>query len=600
MKLTTKLYALLSLLVGLSSVSCDDDLLDQAPIDFVTPDSFSSVEDLNQALTGAYKSLTMAGIYESNAWPIYTDFMGDNGFMDKTWSGEVEFWDQSHNPNSLYADRKWTRNYNGILRANTVLTYVDQVSGQDELRRRLKGEALFLRALYYYDLIEFYGDVPFRTKLDGIEEKDMPRSDKDVIMDQMLEDLDSAIAILPPVHESSDKGRATSGAAMTLKARYYLNNHRYQEAADACQDVIDLGVYTLYPDFRELFQLAGELANSEVIFDIQFITNATNEKLTGTWWTYFFAWSSYMATVNLEREYYMANGLPIKDPSSGYEVNDPWVDRDPRLDQTLVVPFAYSGPNQKGDTTYYDPEAKSAVNFTSLRVRKYLDYLETDNDRSHRNSGVNNILMRYADVLLMRAEALVQSGSYAESEVSGLINQVRLRPTVNMPTVESVEGTGLSAEELMDIIKHERRVEFAFEGLRVHDIKRWEEGHEAYSDGIGYNAKLLTAGVARLIQHSFDSLLANGLPSQHIDALQDIKDRVFESESGYLTFIADRIGQDEMETYTPLFLKYSYPRFYDAYIFRSRQFNEAKGYLWPIPIEETSSNLMIKENNPGY
>ncbi|MFH6984263.1 RagB/SusD family nutrient uptake outer membrane protein [Marinoscillum luteum] len=599
MKFKTKIYLLL-FLTALCYIGCDDDLLDQKPIDFVSPDAFATARDLEQALNGAYKSLTMAGIYESNTWPIYTDFMVDNGFMDKTWSGEVEFWDQSHNPNSLYSDRKWTRNYNGILRANTVLTYIDQVKDNDELQRRLKGEALFLRALYYYDLTEFYGDVPFRVKVDGIENKDIPRTGKGVIIDHMLVDLDSAITILPEVYDGSNKGRATKGAAMTLKARYYLNNHRYQEAAKACQDVIDLGIYSLHPDFRELFQLSGENTTQEVIFDIQFITNSGNDNLTGTWWTYFFAWSSYMATANLEHNYYMANGLSIEDPSSGYDSQKPWVNRDPRLENTLVLPFTFNGYDKNGGVKIYDPSAVGASNFTGLRIRKYTDYLETDNDYTHRNSGVNNILMRYADVLLMRAEALVMSGSYVESEVAGLINQVRQRPTVNMPTVESVEGTGLSAEELLEIIKHERRVEFAFEGLRIHDIKRWQEGRAAYSDGMGYKPELLTTASYRLIQHSFDSLLANGLPAEHIDAIKNLKDVKYTSQSAYFNSISNQIGQEDLELYSDLFLKYSYPAYYETYTFRTRQFNENKGYLWPIPIEETSSNLMLGENNPGY
>lgn len=511
--------------------ACEDDFLDREPIAYLSPDNFENENDILLAVNGAYKPLVNPAY--SNMYPVYHDFMTDNGFMDKSWSGEVEFWDQVQNPNSLWAERKWNRNYSGILRANTVLGVIDEITMDVDLKRRSKGEVLFLRALYYSDLIQFYGDVPFRTKPEGVEAQHSPRVDQQQIISSILIDLDSAAGYLPAVYDAENRGRATRGAALALKARILLNNKQWAEAAQACQEVIDLEVYELYDDYLTLFLPASEGVNQEVIFDVQYLRDNIPDDLTSPWYTYFFAWSSYMALADLEMQYHMANGLPIDDPSSGYDPQDPWVNRDPRLGYTLCVPYSFDGYYTNGSPKNYIPDSKKASNFSSLRIRKYIDY--TDN-YIHVNSGTNNIILRYADVLLMRAEALVEAGGYNEAEVIGLINEVRQRASVNMPAVESVEGTGLGVEKLRQIIRHERRVEFAFEGSRIYDIKRWDIGSEVLVDARGYKPDLL-------LLNSSD---------------------------------------------------------YQLYTFRERSFNSEKGYLWPIPISEMQSNDAIENNNPGY
>lgn len=169
-----------------------------------------------------------------------------------------------------------------------------------------------------------------------------------------------------------------------------------------------------------------------------------------------------------------------------------------------------------------------------MKIRKWNDYTESTKN----NSEENIILIRYADVLLMRAEALVESGSYDESEVVSLINQIRQRPAVMMPTVEKVEGTNLTSEQLIDIIRHERRVEFAFEGTRISDIRRWRIGPETMVDAWGYKP----TSAAKL------------------------------------------------------------PPVYEKYIVDRRSFNEKRDYLWPIPQNEINTNPYINaaDQNPFY
>jgi hypothetical protein len=520
------LYILLPVFL---TAGCDDGFLDRDPLSYVTPDKFESERDIINAVNGTYKAM----ILTPNVYPIYMDFMSDNGFMDKSWSGEVEFWDQSHNPNSMWSEKKWNKNYSGILRANTVLNVIDEVPMDENKVSQYKGEMLFLRSLFYADLIQFYGDVPYRTQAEGIEKQHSPRVSKDTILKNIVEDLDKAAQMLPTSYALEDNGRATKGAALAIKARVLLNNKKWAEAAAACKEVMDLHTYELYDDYSKLFLPEGEADNKEVIFAIQNISGYQDDNLTAPWYTYFFAWNSYMAQANLERDYYMNNGLPISDPASGYMVNYPSLNRDPRLEYTLVMPYSFDGYTMAGDAKTYIPDAKKSANFTSLRIRKWVDY---GDDYVHQNSGVNNIIIRYADVLLMRAEALVESGAYEYDEVTGLVNEVRQRTSVGMPKVEDVEGSGLDAEQLRQIIRHERRVEFAFEGTRLMDIQRWDIGAEVISDGLGYRPELLTS---RSIQ-------------------------------------------------------------YELYVFRQRTFNQSKGYLWPIPISEINANDSIQVNNPGY
>ena len=175
--------------------------------------------------------------------------------------------------------------------------------------------------------------------------------------------------------------------------------------------------------------------------------DAYNQGLSHQLYTFVYEWNSYCPTVSLAEAYYMKSGLSI-DVDPTYDPNNPFVNRDPRLEYTIITPRSDNGRGAQFVPT--------GGNHTGMKIRKWNDYTESTKN----NSEENIILIRYADVLLMRAEALVESGSYDESEVVSLINQIRQRPAVMMPTVEKVEGTNLTSEQLIDIIRHERRVEF--------------------------------------------------------------------------------------------------------------------------------------------
>src|SRR5690606_16080657 len=277
-----------------------------------------------------------------------------------------------------------------------------------------------------------------------------------------------AAAVLPTTQ--ADKGRVTKGTALGLKARYMLYAGRYQEAADAADAVMDLGVHDLFPSYESLFKYANE-NNEEVLFDIQYVQGTVSNDIFGV-----FAQRSvngrslFVPTKNLVDAYEMTNGLPIDDPGSGYDPANPYVDRDPRLRYSVYVEGDIL-PN--GNT--FDPKPNSGtgdavgstflVSPTGFNVKKYINVedLATPN-----NSGINLILLRYAEVLLTYAEAKIELNQI-DNAVYDAINEVRSRLDVNMPAI----ADGKSQEELREIVRRERLVELAFEGQRFYDIRRW-------------------------------------------------------------------------------------------------------------------------------
>lgn len=509
------------LIIPSMMVSCSD-FLDRQPMDFFQPDDINEPEDIEKLLTGTYRTL----IYRKNlrVQPLSQDFVADDGYCDLQSYGEQLLWMGEQTPNDGYLEQdKWERNYMGILRANSVIEYAPKIKKLSaSLRNRYIAEAKFLRAYFYADLIDYYGDVPYRTEVEGLKEKISPRVDKNVILNNILLDLDEAAEILPVGYENmEDFGRATKGAALALKARVCLYNYKYDWCIKACRAVMDLGKYELHPSYEELFTAKVEKTNREYIFTQQYVAGKSNEQLSGIFWTKFAQWSGYMVSYNLVEEYYMkSTGLRYDSEGSGYTDTTPYVDRDPRLGYTLTL--------SSGSDT-----------FTGFKVKKFVDH-EANADKIPYNDEVDYPLIRYADVLLMLAEALVESGNYDYYEVCSYVDAVRQRGDVLMPTIENAEGKyhTLSTDELRDVIRHERRVEFAIEGLRYSDIRRWKIGPEAISD--------------------------------------------------CYSFVKITNTDDPENPFT----------YYEKQLFVKRTFNEAKGYLWPIPAIEIQTNPI--PNNPGY
>lgn len=450
---------------------CKEDILETVPNDRLSSEIFWKTEkDAIYASNAIYTYLEDPSSFFS--W----DGISDIGHANSLTSQEALIERGQYDPTFNRVLNEWTEAYAGIRAANTYLTHVDKVQTTNQaLVDRLKAEVRVLRAYLYLKLAALYGDVPLITSEISLEEsRKLSRTPVNQVWDFIGNELSAAAQVLPA--RQADKGRITKGAALGLQARAMLYAGRYPQAAEAAKQVIDLNVYSLYPSYEKLFSYAAE-NNAEVILDKQFIKN--NYKNAVFWlmgpWSQLNSRSSFVPTQKLTDAYQMANGKNISDPASGYNPREPYANRDPRLRYTIFN-LGDQLPDGKRYNSMPGSGTADAVDFswfstnTGFNVKKYIN---KEDLAEPANGGINLILLRYADVLLMYAEARIEANQI-DASVLEAINQVRQRPDVNMPAI-----TGVSDQAtLRQILRQERLAELAFEGQRFFDIRRWRIAEE--------------------------------------------------------------------------------------------------------------------------
>jgi hypothetical protein len=447
--------------------SCQKDLLKTIPNDRISTEIFwKTDQDATLAANAVYVYLT------ENANHYFSwDGMSDIGYTHSPQSSESFILQGQFDALNGRVSHDWDTAYAGIHAANSFLANVDKVDTKNPaLIERLKGEVRALRAYFYIRMAFLYGDVPLVTSEITLDEsKKLTRTPVSQVWDFISTELTQAADALP--NTQTDKGRITKGAALALKARAMLFAGRYQEAADAAQAVMDLSIYHLYPSYQKLFSYDAE-NNPEVILDIQFIKDTYSNNAfailapksqNGN--------SIYVPTRNLVDAYEMSNGDAIGDAGSGFDPYNPYQNRDPRLLYSIFVPgdslpngsiFNPKPDSKTGDAVY----STFVVSPTGYNLKKYVNKEDLSTPG---NCGINLILVRYAEVLLTYAEAKTELNQ-VDASVYDAINEIRQRPDVNMPAIAS----GKTQDEMRSIIRHERMVELAFEGLRYFDILRWK------------------------------------------------------------------------------------------------------------------------------
>ena len=451
---------LLLTLIGLV-ISCEDELLNQTNPNALSTESFwQDEEDVRQAVVGAYSP--MSTIF---GWGRYLPFTWFRRADEFTPSFEnVRVRGIIVDPADIFLPNQWPEAWRLIFRCNDILDNVDTVPDLDAtVRDQAAGQAYFLRALYYFYLVNAWDNPPLITTAavgESISEFPQPNSNPTAIYEQIINDAQAAKNLLP-TSWGDEFGRATWGAATALLGKAYLYTEQWSEAATQFKEVIDSGIYDLDPDYANNFTEAGD-NNIESVFEIQH----TSEDGIG--------WSSDQ--VNSSRSSVF---LQLRAPEAfGGEWIDqvnPWIldaflsenNNDGEIDLRAYTTIAWNNPLS---TIYLDqPFSESVLDQTKIYPKKNTGMLtpgrENDGDLGT-NSGQNFKLIRYADVLLMHAEALNEAGG-SEGDVLLSINSVRQR--ANMPDIP----TGLSQNQLRDRIRMERILELSLENDRFFDLKRW-------------------------------------------------------------------------------------------------------------------------------
>jgi len=460
-------YIFLAPLLIIFLGSCKKDLLETIPNDRISTEIYWKTEsDFRLATNAIYAD--MDGVWNFVHW----DAMSDIGHVTLQWRDESLIEKGSFDAANARVLSQWSGAYTGIQAANIFLDEIGQNKTiAKPVSEELQGEVRVLRAYFYMGLAALYGDVPLDTTEITLEEsRNLTRTPVAEIWDFISRELTESAVLLPTTQ--TDKGRITKGAALALDARAMLYAGRYSDAADAAQAVMDLHVYSLYPSYKNLFSYAAE-NNQEVILDREYIKDVESNNIfalttPNSIWPQI---NSFVATKQAVDAYQMNNGKDITDPTSGFNPREPYINRDPRLRYSIIT---------IGDTllngAIYDSRPFSgtadAIGFsenttaTGFNVNKYLN---KEDLAQPANCGINIILLRYAEVLLTYAEAKIEENQIDQSVVDA-INEVRQRPDVNMPPIT----LNHTQEELREIVRRERLVELAFEGLRYFDIRRWK------------------------------------------------------------------------------------------------------------------------------
>lgn len=465
--LVTGLIAFLCLL------SCDEDFVTKEFKNGVVDSQFfQTAEQAEQALTSVYDIVGNKGMYRE-AINVLGDCpsddilekTGDNGDYGTYFRASSDFrWF----PSNPFSTARWYDGYKGIFRANTLLEKLPEIDMDAGLKNRFAAEAKFLRALFYFNLVNAFGDVPFSTAVLSREEyAELARTDKSIIYAQMEQDLMDAAEALPPA-ASDPVGRATRGAANGLLSRIYLYQSKWTEAAAAAKKVIDSQQYTLVAteDYGKLFN--GFMENSsESLFEFQSVGEApgfwgaNSENFYSIHWSPVIGWANWFSP----------------SPGSYEQFTDPNDVR--RIGSILLVnadPPDMIDVGQGNGPEEFATGNMRPDHFNDASTRKWLP--EGKNMSQSQNFDVNFLIIRYAEVLLNYAEAQNEAGSTNEAVTA--ITEIRQRAGIVPPAPPATDQASLR-----ELIRSERRKELVFEGHRYYDLHRWGIANEVLSP-LGY------------------------------------------------------------------------------------------------------------------
>lgn len=443
-------------IVAVAGLSCTD--LHNDPVGLLTPDQITAKPTANSitlSATSAYQMLSSTlNLLNEWRWDLGTVFRNDfivsdiaSDDMQKKWNpdGDQAWMDQVQSFNFTASNQafngQWSYDYEGISRANLAISYltdaavIDKVGMDPALKNRLLGEALFLRAFYYFDLVNNFGDVPLLTRplRDFAEAYSVAkRETKEKVYAQISADLAQAKTLLPAgrFSDPSEPWRASRGAVIAMQAKVALYNQKWAEVISLVTELEGLNYYSLNPRYFDAFDVTKEWTETEVIFayDHKSLANPRN-----------------------------GNGLAAP------------------LGWGFIAPTANFLAEFEAD----DPRRDFTVNVPDKAVYKLLGATNTSY-KGNDDAPSNKIYIRLADVLLWKAEAYNETGAFAQA--IAIINTIRARArtSVRVDGTPAPVGTlpdrpaSTDKAQIMSWLVHERRVELGFESQRFNDLKRWK------------------------------------------------------------------------------------------------------------------------------
>ena len=501
---------LLLLLAG-----CED--LDQAPENQFTDSTYwTSVDKAQTFLNTAYSQM------QKSQYFFYNEALSDNAYNGRgDNAGAASIGAGIYDPSLGRIKEEWNDRYAGIKTCNLILENIDRVpNANPAVIAKMKAEARFLRAFQHFQLTTWFGDIPLLQKDPSLEEAaSVTRTSHAEVINFILSELDAVISVLPKntQYTPAERGKITAGAAAALKARVLLYEGRWADVVQVTEQLMakTYGEYSLFPSYEGLFQTQNEYS-SEDILSLQFVPQFRM-------WGEFFDMAPLSAgarlnalapTQELVDSYVMLNGKRINEGGSGYNENNPYVNRDPRLTYTVVYDqYKWKEADGSIRTIGIKPGSStgsaadefvqgSSATPTGYYTRKYYDTQHL----TSLQSGLNLMLIRYADVLLMYAEAKNELDQMNSAVWDQTVRALRVRAGFTDAAALSFNAS-LGKAGLKEVIRNERRTEFGMEGLRIFDIRRWkiaENVLNGYAHGAKFGISSVDNGYLRVNLRTFD------------------------------------------------------------------------------------------------
>lgn len=456
------------LLAGAMMISCSESFLDLSPEHYSNEATFFKTEShFTQALNGVYERLR--GVTGVQGWVIgemrsdNTHYIRNNTDRGAQFVYREEVADFINDDQNQWSNEMYYCCYNGISRANTVLDRIRNKNFSEEFINSVVGEAKFLRAFYYFQLVQTFGGVPlYLTEVTGVNNAFLPRASVDEVYKQIIDDVTEAIDKLK-APQFPQSGRATQGSARMLLAKVLLTKpeHDYENAETQLREIMKMG-YELEQNYKDIFETSNK-NNKESLFEVQYQQGDQGQHSD---WLYYFiprTANAYIMTGVPDGSTLNWGGwnTPTQDLIDSYESNDL------RINVSIAVA---AGHNDENDYFICDKvlSMDEAANHNYPVTYYFVNKYRHEHAKVY-NTNDNWPVYRYADVLLLLAECSLHTGNTAEA--LSLMNQVRRRA-----------GLGELSSVTEEDIANERRHEFAFENQRWYDLVRTGKAIEVMNE----------------------------------------------------------------------------------------------------------------------